>query len=116
MFTCTFFGWILKRLGMNCLSFSESSYLSLAYSHFMLYILLKLTTQNQIDISMVPKQFPEIAERSLNMANPSVRLQIQDQYVSHSSNLFFSFLFFNLIFVLFGTSVSAITSVSTIIP
>ncbi|XP_050266718.1 probable rhamnogalacturonate lyase B [Quercus robur] len=66
---------------MNCLSFSESSYLSLAYSHFMLYILLKLTTQNQIDLSMVPKQFPEIAESSLNMPYPSVRLQIQDQYV-----------------------------------
>ncbi|XP_065619966.1 probable rhamnogalacturonate lyase B [Quercus suber] len=66
---------------MNCLCFSESSYLSLAYSHFMLYILLKLTTQNQIDISIVPKQFPEIAESSLNMPYPSVRLQIQDQYV-----------------------------------
>ncbi|KAK9983147.1 hypothetical protein SO802_032672 [Lithocarpus litseifolius] len=66
---------------MNCLSFSESSCLSLAYSHFMLYILLKLTTQNQIDISMAPKQFSEIAESSPNMPYPSVRLQIQDQYV-----------------------------------
>ena len=80
----------------------------------MLYILLKLTTQNQIDLSMVPKQFPEIAESSLNMPYPSVRLQIQDQYVSHSSNFFFFFLIY--IFILFGTSVSAISSVSTIIP
>jgi len=78
----------------------------------MLYILLKLTTQNQIDLSMVPKQFPEIAESSLNMPYPSVRLQIQDQYVSHSSNFFFLI----YIFILFGTSVSAISSVSTIIP
>ncbi|XP_050265142.1 uncharacterized protein LOC126709098 [Quercus robur] len=47
----------------------------------MLYILLKLTTQNHIDLSMVPKKFPEIAKGSLNVSFPSVQLQIQDKHV-----------------------------------
>ena len=72
----------------------------------MLYILLILTTQNHIDLSMVPKKFPEIAKGSLNVSFPSVQLQTQDKHVSHSSNFIF-------IFFLYGTSVSTINETYT---